>query len=134
MFQCFRKYRHLFVIATMGFYLVGGLQFSMLECLHFFSHLDDLSTGKFDSHSFHSHNDSHQHNALAVLGDLIENNPSDEVPINENSDTSFKKSPQLIAVSDADQIDCRKLISVIFKKLEPWDSYSSSIPSPPPQV
>ena len=129
-----RKYRHLFAIAMMGFYLLGGLQFPMLECLHFFSHLDDLATGQYNSHTFHSHDGSHKHGTLAVLDGLDENSHEQQAPVNETSDPSPKKFPQLFYAQLSDLPDYRRTHSLNFAKSNVLASRLAAVPSPPPRA
>ena len=134
MFQYFRKYRHFFAIGLMGFYLAGGLQFPILECLHFFTHLDDLAAGKYDSHQFHAHGNNHAHHSLAVLDTVLDNTKNDESPVNETSDSSVNKFPQLVHFQKIELTGFLENTYSDFAFLNNLKNRHPSVLSPPPRV
>ena len=134
MFQQLRKYRNFLAIGIMGFYLAGGLQFSMLECLHFLTHVNDLATGNYDSHSFHSHDGSHEHLTLAALDGFDESDHNQNIPVNETSDLSAKKFPQFFYILNNRPSLILRSSQLIFAKANRLNGLPLSIPSPPPRL
>lgn len=133
MFQQFRKYRNFFAIGILGFYLAGGLQFPMLECLHFLTHVGDLATGNYESHRFHSHNDGHQHKTLAVFAEVNQPDEKSSTPVDETSDLSVKKFPQLFQTQQDYLTNKLENQTLQFAAAQQLFSTSISVPSPPPR-
>jgi hypothetical protein len=133
MFQQFRKYRNFLTIGILGFYLAGGLQFPMLECLHFLTHVGDLAKGNYESHRFHSHSDNHQHITLAVLAVVDQPDQPNSTPVDETSDLSIKKFPQFFQ-SQPDRFVFRlKKQTRHFAAAKKLRSTTAPVPSPPPR-
>ncbi len=134
MFQHFRKYRHFFAIGLMGFYLAGGLQFPMLECLHFLSHLDDLAAGKHKSHHFHSHDATHSHNSLLMLNEVLDTEDNNEAPVNETSDLLANKFHQIFNSQQFHPFDLLGSALVVFSCINNFSDRNIAVPSPPPRA
>lgn len=133
MFQQFRKYRNFFAIGIMGFYLAGGLQFPMLECLHFLTHVGDLAKGNYESHRFHSHAGSHQHKALTVLANNDAPGHTNSAPVDETLDLSLKKFPQFFQGQQDRFSFSSKKQPRQFAASQKLRSTIASVPSPPPR-
>ena len=134
MFDHFRKYRNFFAVGFMAFYLAGGLQFSVMECLHFMSHIDEMVEGKYTKHHFHSPNGDHLHAALTVL-DTQSSDPNHEnIPVSDTSDSLTKKSPQIFYPDNTNSfcfVEKTTLEDMVVHRL---DGLHPSVPSPPPRI
>ena len=134
MFNQLRKYRNFFTIGLLGFYLAGGLQFPLLECLHFLTHLDDLVAGKFQSHGYYSHGDHHEHLVLDVFDQMDEDVPLEQAPTNGANDVEAKKFPQIIK-TEVPFEGCLAVKQISNYRLKnKWSSLFLSAPSPPPRA
>ena len=80
------------------FYLGGVFQFSLLEGLHFLSHLGDISHGTYHQHQYNAHTNGHQHQALQTLDDALSSFPEQSTPVNDSFSQELRKSPQISTV------------------------------------
>ncbi len=134
MFQLFRKYKVAFTAGMIGFYLVGGMQFPVLECLHYLSHLGNMAGGNYQQHNLHDHNNQHSHLALSIIDGLTSDGAEENLPVEAPNNKEFKKvfqwlpiSEALTVVADFQNINTYYLIAGI-------SGVDKRVPTPPPQV
>ena len=127
-------YRKIWIAGVLAFYLAASFQFSLLEGLHFLSHLKSGCTGSGIDHSYFEHStQSHQHHSLAVFEGSDNNTQGEQLPLENNSQHEVKKNPQLL--NEQEQWG---LTSTLFQKSNFFErlnfpKFFPSIPTPPPQ-
>ena len=134
MFQLFRKYKVSFAAGILCFYLFGGLQLPLLECLHFVSHFGNMAGGKYQKHDLSTHNNLHSHAALKVIDELTSYGTDENLPVHESNKIELSKVFQLFSPSEILSVydDFQKINTyyLIVGILE----IDSRVPTPPPQV
>lgn len=127
-------YRKIWVAGVLAFYLVASFQFSLLEGLHFLSHLKNGCTGDNANHSYFEHvGQAHQHQSLSVFEEIISHPSEDDSPVESNNNLEVKKNPQINPVFSYLVNINRQSVYSNFATISKFSQFFLSIPTPPPQ-
>jgi len=84
------SYERLFVIKLLGVYLISSFAMPFIESIHFMMHLGDGT----EFHTYHSHNETHTHASLNLVGKFINNQSSEDTSNKTESVVEIKKNIQ----------------------------------------
>lgn len=96
MLKNIRTYKKLYISSFLSLYLLGGFQVSMLECLHFITHIDDLVSGNYQTHDYQDHGGEHVHAGLDLFKGIQIATPTEKVPMQNALEDLLNETPQAL--------------------------------------